>query len=70
MDAVLGSCGVHKDHELKVTFNVRASVMIRQFLAAVVFMKTTELSLVVRKPVLGVSDQVRHKQACTATEDG
>ena len=29
------------------------------------------LSLVVRKPVFGVSDQVRHKSGCfTATEDG
>ena len=28
------------------------------------------LSLVVRKPVFGVSDQVRHKPVCTATEDG
>ena len=28
------------------------------------------LSLVVRKPVFGVSDQVRHKPGCTATEDG
>ena len=28
------------------------------------------LSLFVRKPVLGVSDQVRHKPGCTATEDG
>ena len=27
-------------------------------------------SLVVRKPVFGVSDQVRHKPGCTATEDG
>ena len=27
------------------------------------------LSLVVRKPVFGVSDQVRHKPGCTATED-
>ena len=26
-------------------------------------------SLVVRKPVFGVSDQVRHKPGCTATED-
>ena len=24
----------------------------------------------VRKPVFGVSDQVRHKPGCTATEDG
>ena len=29
-----------------------------------------KLSLVVRKPVLGVSDQVRHKPGCTATNDG
>ena len=28
------------------------------------------LSLVVRKPVFRVSDQVRHKPGCTATEDG
>ena len=28
------------------------------------------MSLVVRKPVFGVSDQVRHKPGCTATEDG
>ena len=27
------------------------------------------MSLVVRKPVFGVSDQVRHKLGCTATED-
>ena len=29
-----------------------------------------KLSLVVRKPVFGVSDHVRHKPGCTATEDG
>ena len=28
------------------------------------------LSLVVRKPVFMVSDQVQHKPGCTATEDG
>ena len=27
------------------------------------------MSLVVRKPVFGVSDQVRHKLGCTITED-
>ena len=34
---------------------------------------STQLSymgLVVRKPVFGVSDLVRHKPGCTATEDG
>ena len=29
-----------------------------------------DMSLVVRKPVFGVSDQDRHKPGCTATEDG
>ena len=28
------------------------------------------MSLVVRKPFFGVSDQVQHKPGCTATEDG
>ena len=28
------------------------------------------MSLIVRKPVFGDSDQVRHKSGCTATEDG
>ena len=28
------------------------------------------MSFVLRKPVFGVSDQVRHKPVCTATEDG
>ena len=28
------------------------------------------MSHVVRKPVFGVSDQVRHKPGCTVTEDG
>ena len=30
----------------------------------------SHMSLVVRKPVFGFSDQVRHKPGCTATEDG
>ena len=29
-----------------------------------------QLSLVVRKPVFRVSDQVPHKPGCTVTEDG
>ena len=29
-----------------------------------------QISLVVRKPVSGISDLVRHKPGCTATEDG
>ena len=30
----------------------------------------SDIGLVVRKPVFGVSDLVRHKPGCTATEDG
>ena len=29
-----------------------------------------DMSLVVRKPVFGVSDQVQHKPGCTTTQDG
>ena len=29
-----------------------------------------DMSLVLRKPVFGVSDQVRHKPGCTSSEDG
>ena len=29
-----------------------------------------QMSLVVRKPVFGISDQVQHKPDCTATDDG
>ena len=32
------------------------------------FLSFYNLSLVVRKPVFGVSDQVRHKPGCTATD--
>ena len=35
-----------------------------------VITEETSQSLVVRKPVVGVSDQVPHKPGCTATEDG
>ena len=28
------------------------------------------MSLVMRKPVFGISDQVRHNLDCTATQDG
>ena len=33
-------------------------------------MAHAEMSLVMRKTVFGVSDQVPHKPGCTATEDG
>ena len=32
--------------------------------------RSIHLSLVMRKPVFGVFDKVRHKLGCTATEDG
>ena len=36
----------------------------------IVFSNLNYLSLVVRKPDFGVSDQVLHKPGCTASEDG
>ena len=35
-----------------------------------VYLDKIDMSLVVRKSVFGVSDQVPHKPGCTATEDG
>ena len=32
--------------------------------------RSNKMSLVVRKPVFGVSDQVPHKPGCTTTQDG
>ena len=34
------------------------------------FENTAHMSLIIRKPVFRVSDQVSHKPGCTATEDG
>ena len=34
------------------------------------YMLNSHMSHVMRKPAFGFSDQVRHKQSCTATEDG
>ena len=56
---------------------VVASQPALHFMAAVGIMSTARqelpclyMSLVVRKPVFGVSDQVRLKPGCTAAEDG
>ena len=35
-----------------------------------VYLDNMIMSRVVRKPVFGVSDQVRHKPGCAVTEDG
>ena len=49
----------------------KAPEHIRVFLMKLTFTFNRNLmSLVVRKPVFGVSNQVRHKLGCTATEDG
>ena len=50
-----------RDCHIKSPFNV-ASTLISMF--------DDKLSLVGRKPVFGVSDQVRHMPGCTVTEDG
>ena len=43
--------------------------MIKEANSLILYMNRN-MSLIVRKPVFGVSDQVRHKPGCTATEDG
>ena len=56
----------HKDgnkHLIKFLFGMNSS---KQYLKS----QINKMSLVVRKPVFSVSDQVRHKPGCTATEDG
>ena len=40
------------------------------FLSRSVHLLLSDLSHVVRKPVFGVADKVRHKSGCTAAEDG
>ena len=56
-----------KDLETKVITRILSRQEIQsRFLTCAV----ANMSLVVRKPVFGVSDQVRHKLGCTATEDG
>ena len=39
------------------------------YIKQVIPMIQSNLSLVVRKPVFGASDQIGHKPSCTATED-
>ena len=51
-----------KDNETRYIFNV-----IRNLKNG---MLTSNLSLVVRKPVFGVSDQIPHKPGCRTTQDG
>ena len=46
---------------------VKFLIFLKLFLLALLLLY---LSLVVRKPAFGVSDQVRHKLGCTAIEDG
>ena len=53
-----------------VSFLMKAKGVFLDFIRRVVIIKGYYLSLVLRKPVFGVSDQVSHKRGCTATEDG
>ena len=51
-------------------FTVDKSVLVAFFLMSVSGLLSSLLSLDMRKLVFGVSDKVRHKPGCTATEDG
>ena len=61
VDAFVTRAGVPKRHDLAL------------FMASDCFVSTLikyrHMSLVVRKPVFGVSDQVPHKSGCAVTED-
>ena len=59
--AINGNKVLHDDKALKSRI---------QFVTLLLEWYIMHLSLVVRKPVFGVSDLVQHKPGCTATEDG
>ena len=42
----------------------------RLLTVAAMFLYDNQMSLVVRRPVFGVSDLARHKSGCTAAENG
>ena len=72
MDGVWSAKSIEA-HSAIITDRARATVLL-QFSIWLVLMTVSVLSLpnmgrVMRKPILGVSDQVRHKSGCTATED-
>ena len=53
-----------KDRDIKTK-----ALQVQKFQNFDVFMRDlSNVSLVMRKPVFGVCDQVRHKRACAATE--
>ena len=61
------------DSEIKVynfDYNSEAYVTYRAHNLQLASTTLLNMSLILRKPVFGVSDQVRHKSGCTATEDG
>ena len=59
------------NHRIVIVDTVAKKCSVVSYASPLVCMNETEnLSHVARKPVFGVSDQVRHKPSCTATEDG
>ena len=51
---------------ISITMTKQTILYLRQAKALI----SLHMSLVVRKPVFGVSDQVQHNPGCTVTEDG
>ena len=69
-----------KGHERQIAFrlhsfnvfnqSIESKIVVSIFIFAFLQVIHYHLSLVVRKPVFGVSDQVRHKPGCTVIQDG
>ena len=60
-----------RHYELISKFNVGLNSLLNLGLSAPEFYgELVYMSLVMRKPIFGISDQVRNKPDCTATEDG
>ena len=64
----------HLDSEASELSHVKAVTLTLVVMSIVSFVGVFDftvviLSLVLRKPVFGVSDQVQHKPGCAATED-
>ena len=63
----------HKEHGgplRNLALFTKARLSVQPVSAGKMMESSYYLSLVVRKPTFGVSDQVRQKPGCTATEDG
>ena len=64
-----GLCGTRSETP-KTGFLTTRLICVSTGAASIFCIYADNISLVVRKPIFGVSDQVRHKPGCTAIKDG